>query len=169
MTHLLRDILNQPEELARSLAFTLGPGRDTLAIAAERVRGSGCVLLTGIGSSWHAGMAAQAIFLDAGRAVLLVDASELLHSARVPPGSVLVMLSRSGRSVEIVRLVEAADAAGASVIAITNAPDSPLAQGADIVLPLHASFDHAVSITMYTAPAMIAAPAFPDAPPTTST
>jgi glucosamine--fructose-6-phosphate aminotransferase (isomerizing) len=156
MTHLLRDILAQPDELARSLAYTLGPGRAALDLAAERLRGAGPVILTGIGSSWHAGMAAQAFFLDAGCPVLLMDASELLYSARVPAGAVLVMLSRSGKSVEIVRLVDAARAAGATVIAITNAPDSPLAQGAEILLPLHAAFDHAVSITMYTAPAMTA-------------
>jgi glucosamine--fructose-6-phosphate aminotransferase (isomerizing) len=157
MTRLLHDILNQPDELSRSLAHTLGPGRDALIRAAEVVRRAGCVILTGIGSSWHAGMAAQAHFLAAGRPALLVDASELLHGGRLPRGAALVMLSRSGRSIEIVRLLEPARAAGATVIGVTNDPESPLGQRADVLLPLHAAFDHAVSITMYTAPAMVAA------------
>ena len=35
------------------------------------------------------------------------------------------------------------------IIAVTNTLDSPLAQQADACLPLHAKFDHLVSITMY--------------------
>lgn len=157
MTRLLQDILAQPEELVRTLSYTLGPGREALRRAAEAVRGADSVLLTGIGSSWHAGMAAQALFLAAGRPALLLDASELLHVARVPPRAVLVMLSRSGQSVEIVRGLSRARAAGATVIGVTNAPESPLGREADLLLALHAAFDHAVSITMYTAPAMTAA------------
>lgn len=156
MTHLLRDILGQPDELIKSLAYTLGLGQETLLRAAEAARAAPSLILTGIGSSWHAGMAAQAMLLGAGRPALLVDASELLHSARIPDGAALVMLSRSGQSVEIVRLLDAARAARATVIGITNAPDSPLSVGADLLLPMNAAFDHAVSITMYSAPAMIA-------------
>jgi glucosamine--fructose-6-phosphate aminotransferase (isomerizing) len=157
MTRLLRDIMGQPDELTRSLDYTLGPGRESFSRAAAVLRDARCVLLAGIGSSWHAGMPAQAFFLDGGRPVCLVDASELLYSGKIPARSVLVMLSRSGRSVEVVRLLDGARAVGATVIGVTNAPESPLGQGADLLLPLHAAYDHAVSITMYTAPAMIAA------------
>ena len=48
------------------------------------------ILITGIGSSWHAGMAVEALFHAGGRSVALVDASELLHFTRIPPGAAIV-------------------------------------------------------------------------------
>jgi glucosamine--fructose-6-phosphate aminotransferase (isomerizing) len=61
------------------------------------------------------------------------------------------VLSRSGNSVEIVKLLDKAARAKAAVIAITNTPESPLAQRAQVVLPMKAAFDHNVSVSMYSA------------------
>lgn len=149
MTRFLNDILNEPDELSRSLNHTLGPGRAALREAARLLNAARTVYITGIGSSWHAGMAIQSLFQAAARPVCLYDSSELLHFAAIPPGAALMVLSRSGRSVEIVRLVEKAKAVEAPIVAITNTPDSPLAQGADVTLRLEAAFDHNVSVTMY--------------------
>jgi glucosamine--fructose-6-phosphate aminotransferase (isomerizing) len=66
----------------------------------------------------------------------------------------VVLLSRSGKSTEIVQLVQKCRARSASVIAITNQADSPLAQGSDIVLNTSTEFDHAVSISTYSAIAL---------------
>jgi glucosamine--fructose-6-phosphate aminotransferase (isomerizing) len=63
----------------------------------------------------------------------------------------VVLLSRSGKSTEIVQLVQKCRARSASVIAITNEADSPLAQGSDIVLNTSTDFDHAVSVTTFSA------------------
>lgn len=155
MTKLMQDILNQPQELTRCLEHTLGPGRGALDAAAELVRGAGPILITGIGSSWHAGMALETLFHQGRRPALLVDASELLHFGRIFPDSTLIILSRSGRSGEIVNLLPAAKAASAKIIAITNTPDSPLAQAADVTLELRAAFDHNVSVTMYSGLALV--------------
>ena len=70
-------------------------------------------------------------FDAAGRPVHLVDASELLHGTRLPPKSAIVALSRSGKSVEIVELLDKAAEADARVIGVTNTLDSPLAKRAD--------------------------------------
>src|SRR5205814_330971 len=151
MTKLLQDILREPAELARCLAYTLGPGRAELDAAAALLREAEPVVITGIGSSWHAGMAVEALFQAGGRAATLVDASELLHFTRIAPGAAILALSRSGRSGELVSLLRLIQRAGAQLIAITNTPDSPLALAADVTLKLEAAFDHSVSITMYSA------------------
>jgi glutamine---fructose-6-phosphate transaminase (isomerizing) len=155
MTKLLQDILHEPDELLRCLAHTLGPGRAALEAAAERLRGPGPILITGIGSSWHAGMAVETLFHQSGQPALLCDASELLHFGRIFPGSALIVLSRSGRSGEIVNLLPVAQAASAPIIAVTNTPDSPLARAADVTLELRAAFDHNVSVTMYSGLALV--------------
>jgi glutamine---fructose-6-phosphate transaminase (isomerizing) len=155
MTELLKDIVNEPGELRKSLAYTLGPGRAALERAAHVLNEAEALYLTGIGSSWHAGMAVQALLQAGERLVSLVDASELLHFTRIAPNAALVVLSRSGKSVEIVNLLPLARRAGARVVGITNTLDSPLGREADVTLPLEAAFDHNVSITMYSALALV--------------
>ncbi|MBI3832047.1 MAG: SIS domain-containing protein [Planctomycetes bacterium] len=151
MTKLTENIQAQSGELLRSLRHTLGAGRTDLVRAAAIVREARHIFVTGIGSSWHAGMAVQSVFSAAGRPVHLVDASELLHFTALPEGSAVIALSRSGKSVEIVKLLDKAAAAKAQVVAVTNTPESPLGKRADATLLLSAAFDHNISITMYSA------------------
>jgi glucosamine--fructose-6-phosphate aminotransferase (isomerizing) len=155
MTKLLQDIHREPEELAASLTYSWGEGRTALEKASELLRESTQIYITGIGSSWHAGMAVLSFFNVYGRPAILWDASELLHFGAVAPNSAVIMLSRSGKSVEIVRLLGKLRDANAKIVAVTNTLESPLAQQADVSLPLHASFDHLVSITMYSGLALV--------------
>lgn len=150
-TRFLADILKQPAQLAASLSHMMGAGKPALDAAAAILREARSVVITGIGASWHAGMAMQAEMLAAGFPALLIDASELLHCAEVPEGAAVVLLSRSGKSTEIVQLVEKCRARSARVIAITNQADSPLACGSDIVLNTSTDFDHGVSVSTYSA------------------
>lgn len=157
MTRVLADIFKEPAQLSASLDHTLSSGALDLECAAAVLRDARCVVITGIGASWHAGMAMETILREHGMAVSLVDASELLYFAEIPQGAAVVLLSRSGRSLEIVRLVEKVKSEGAAVIAITNTPDSPLAQAADIALYTSTDFDHGVSISTYSTLAMTSA------------
>src|SRR5215471_16271041 len=126
MTRFLNDILRQPEELLKTLRHLAGDGergstgRDALAAAVAAIRGARYVYLTGIGSSWHAALNVAALFHASALPVVLQDAAELLQHAKFPAGSVVILISRSGRSIEIVQLAEQAAAEGATVIGITN-------------------------------------------------
>lgn len=153
-TKLYQDILKQPAQLQNSLAHMMGAGKHALDAAADILRNSRPIIITGIGASWHAGMAMQAELMAFGWPAVLIDASELLHSAEVPEGATVVMLSRSGKSTEIVQLVEKCRASSATIIAITNTTDSPLAKSADAVLNTNTEFDHAVSVSTYSAIAL---------------
>ena len=62
-------------------------------------------------------------------------------------GSVMVSVSQSGRSPDIVALQAAARASGALTISVVNDAASPLAEEADIVLPLHAGVERSVAAT----------------------
>jgi glucosamine--fructose-6-phosphate aminotransferase (isomerizing) len=149
MTHFLRDILRQPKELKRTIDFLLGPGRPTLDAAAAAVRVARYVYLTGIGSSWHAALTAGPLFFLGGRPVYLQDSGELLEFAVIPPESVVIVISRSGRSVEIVNLLAKVRNRGVTVIGITNAEDGPLAKEAQIPIVVPIEMDHAISVNTY--------------------
>jgi len=152
-----RDILRQPLELDRTLTLLTGALQDQLRQAAILVRQSKHVFLTGIGASWHAAMGAGALFNQQGRQVCLLEAAELLHFASIPPGAVVIALSRTGRSIEIIQLASKIQDAGARLVGITNSPDSPLANESAVALVLPIALDHAISVNTYSTLALAAA------------
>src|SRR5437868_14392390 len=103
MTHFLRDILRQPNELQRTLDHLSGAGRRALDTAVSAVQAARYVYLTGIGSSWHAGLNVSALFQVGARPVYLVDAAELVRFAAIPAGAVVIVILRSGLSWELVK------------------------------------------------------------------
>jgi glutamine---fructose-6-phosphate transaminase (isomerizing) len=149
MTHFLEDILRQPVELQRTLDYLQGPGRPRLAEAAAVVCNARHVYLTGIGSSWHAALTAAPLFSLGGHPVYMQDASELLQFAAIPSDAVIIIISRTGRSIEIVHLLAKARACGAIVIGVTNSEDGPLAQEAQIPIVISAKLDHGISVNTY--------------------
>ena len=148
-THFRRDILRQPVELQRTVDLLAGRLLSQARQAAALVRQSHSVFLTGIGASWNASMAAGALFSQQGCLVHMLEAAELLHFAKIPPESVLIALSRTGRSIEILRLLAKAREAGAQVVGITNSPDSPLAKEATVPIVIPIALDHAISVNTY--------------------
>src|SRR5713226_9650442 len=150
MGHFLRDILRQPDELQRTLDHLLGAGRGALGAAVAAARAARHVYLTGIGSSWHAALNVSALFQLGARPVYMVDAAELVQFATLPAGAVIIVISRSGRSVESVQLMAKAQESGATVIGITNAADGTLAREAQIAIVVPVALDHAISVNTYT-------------------
>lgn len=62
-------------------------------------------------------------------------------------GALFVAISQSGKSPDLVRNAEIARAAGATVVALVNVEDSPLAAIADTVIPLRAGVETSVAAT----------------------
>src|SRR6267142_5311029 len=116
MTHFLRDILRQPNALKRTIEFFLGAGRPAMEAATAATRGARHVYLTGIGSSWHAALTAGPLFSLGASTVYMQDAAEVLQFGAVPPDSAIIVISRSGRSVEIVNLLAQVRNRGVTVI-----------------------------------------------------
>lgn len=102
------------------------------------------------GSSDHA--ATYAKYLIETRLGLLVSSaspsvSSLYGKLPVAPGMLCMALSQSGRSPDLVATAAAAKHAGAMLLTLVNAPNSPLAALADMALPLHAGPELSVAAT----------------------
>lgn len=159
MTHFLKDILRQPEELQRTIELLTGgngAGRSALDRATAAIRTARHVYLTGIGSSLHAAWNVRTVFHQHAYPVYCEDAAELLTFATFPKDSALVLISRSGKSTEIVQLAAQARRAGVMVVGITNAPEGALAKEAHIPIVVPIAFDHAISVNTYTTLALAA-------------
>jgi glucosamine--fructose-6-phosphate aminotransferase (isomerizing) len=147
----LADILDQPRAIAATVE---GMGIDSrlAALAAGLREGRFArAILTGMGSSLYALHPLQIELAEAGFTPVLVETAELLNSLpRLLEGALIIAVSQSGRSAEIVRLV-GERSAGTALIGVTNTPESPLAAGADAVLLTDAGEEFSVSCKTYVA------------------
>jgi len=137
----LRDILAQPRALADTIAaLALAPAPPPLAGGLDRV------VLTGMGASYHALHPLLIQLVVHGFPAVAHETSELIHyyPAALTPHTLLVAVSQSGRSVEIVRLLDLA-AGRVPTIAVTNTPGSDLAVRADLTVLTHAGMESSVS------------------------
>jgi glucosamine--fructose-6-phosphate aminotransferase (isomerizing) len=152
--NLLRaEIHDQPAVAARLLAA--GPPVLDGVAAEVRRRGIGLVVIAARGTSDHAAVYAQYVLGARNGLPVALAAPSLvtLYGASPRYGNALVIgLSQSGRSPDVVGVVEAARAQGALTLAITNAPGSPLARAAAHTLDLGAGEERSVAATKtYTA------------------
>ncbi|OUM94764.1 MAG: hypothetical protein BAA04_11510 [Firmicutes bacterium ZCTH02-B6] len=127
MTHTEKEILSQPELWERALEQSR-----EVAGQLKELAGSGMALV-GAGSSYYVGIAAarylNAVGVAAARAV---PASEFAPRA----GELVLCISRSGTTTEILEAVSAAKEAGNVTLALTAEPASPLAQETHEVISL---------------------------------
>jgi len=102
------------------------------------------------GSSDHAATYGKYL-LETQLGVVVASASPSVGSVYSVPlqlrGALFIVISQSGKSPDLLRNAEAAKAAGARVVALVNVEDSPLAQLADTVVPLHAGAERSVAAT----------------------
>ena len=140
----LTDLLAQPAAL-RDAVVHFDPAllADLQAGKFERI------VITAMGGSHFAGVPAWLTLVRAGLPVWHIDASELLHDAAglVNERTLLWMVSQSGRSAEIVALLD--KVRPAHLLALTNDPASPLAARADRVQPMYAGVEAVVSTKTY--------------------
>jgi len=103
------------------------------------------------GSSDHAATYGKYVLeTTVGCLVASVGPSVAATTGRAPIGArdaVMIAVSQSGRSPDLLRLTEAARAASALVVGLVNDTASPLAARCDLVLPLCAGEERAVAAT----------------------
>jgi arabinose-5-phosphate isomerase len=97
----------------------------------------GRVHLTGVGKPEHAARYAAGLLSSIGTAATLLHATEAIHGSvgQLREGDVLIAISKSGETEELLACVSTARALGSRTIAVCGAASSPLAREADVVLP----------------------------------
>lgn len=96
----------------------------------------GRIVVTGMGKSGHIGAKIAATLASTGSPAFFVHPGEASHGdlGMFTPSDVVIALSNSGSSAEIVAILPLLKRKGVEVIAITARDNSPLAQAADVVL-----------------------------------
>ncbi len=131
-----RQVLRLESQALEALAERLG---DSFPLACERIRScTGRVVVSGMGKAGLIGQKISATLASTGTPSLFLHPAEALHGdlGRMRPEDLLLALSKSGSTREVVQMVPAVKALGAEVIAICADAESPLAKAADLAVLL---------------------------------
>lgn len=98
----------------------------------------GRLVISGLGKSGHIGAKIAATLASTGTPSFFVHSTEALHgdAGMVSVGDVVMLISNSGRTAEVLRFAEVLAHRGIAMIAVTKDAGSPLAEVADVVIPL---------------------------------
>ena len=148
MSWLEAEIREQPAALARLLELQ-GPRVAELVdpFRREDIR---YVLIASRGTSSNAARYAQYVLGRAHRVPVMFATPSLYTIYEQPPrldGGLVIGISQSGASPDVVSVLLEARRQGRPTIALTNDPDSPLGLAAGSVLPLEAGDERAVAAT----------------------
>jgi glutamine---fructose-6-phosphate transaminase (isomerizing) len=148
MSLLQTEIYQQPQVLDA----LLDEERETAWNIARRLRAHDIrhVVVAARGTSDNAARYGQYLLGAHNRLPVALATPSLFSVYRQPPrlaGALVIGISQSGQSPDIVAVLAEARRQGAPTLAITNDPDSPLAAEGDDLLLLHAGEERAVAAT----------------------
>jgi glucosamine--fructose-6-phosphate aminotransferase (isomerizing) len=154
MTSILYQEIHQQPEVVRMFLATQ---RDQVVQIAEQIfkREITHIVIAARGTSDNAARYAQYLFGANNQISVALATPSLYTLYEAPPtlrDALVIGISQSGRSPDIVSVIETSRQQGQPTLAITNVPDSPLAQAAEWTIDLQAGDEKAVAATKtYTA------------------
>jgi glucosamine--fructose-6-phosphate aminotransferase (isomerizing) len=145
MSRFREEIGEQPLLASRMLAES----RSAVTAVAARVRESKTrgFVIAARGSSDHAALYAKYLFGIRNRMIVTLAAPSMFTSYGGAPnleGQCVIGISQSGSAPDVLAVIEEASRQGALTIAVTNDPQSPLAQAAELHLHLGAGPERSV-------------------------
>jgi len=148
--YLIKEIHEQPRVLARIARERLDGARQL----ADLIRHSYGTFLVGCGTAGYAALCGSYLFSRiARRHVNAVIASEFKYQEHfLTDRSLVIALTQSGETIDVIEAVHAAKRRGATVAALVNVTGSTVARLADFTIPLSAGPEQSVlSTKAYTA------------------
>jgi arabinose-5-phosphate isomerase len=131
-----RDIIALEAQALDKIAHRLGPEFcDATRLLYEC---PGSVIVTGIGKAGLIGTKISATLASTGTRSIFLHPAEAVHGdlGRIRADDVVLVLSQSGETEEVVRLLPSLARLGVPVIAVTGRSSSTLARAATVLLPL---------------------------------
>lgn len=146
---------NESNTLSPKVEDIINEGKEAVRIAAEAVHGllehmnarfakavqmilecKERLVITGMGKPGHIGRKLVATFSSLGTAATFLDPAEAVHGdlGMVKKGDVILAISNSGETAEVLTIIPTLREIGVKIISITGNPLSTLARASDVVL-----------------------------------
>ena len=144
---MLREILEEPEAVER-LLFSLGHEQKRAFDAlAGLVRRSKRIIFAACGTSYHASLLGSYYLHRAGVPCQTLIASEFRHFANVDAETLVVALSQSGETMDVIDALKYAAAKGGRIAAVVNVPHSTIQRMSRLTLNILAGPEICVAST----------------------
>ncbi len=142
---MLKEIMEQPLALRNAVSQD---SADVEEFAGEIKKARG-VMFIASGTAFHAAMVGQYVFDKvAGKHVNVVNASEFPYlQSSLMPGALVIAISQSGETADVLAALRKAKAGGAKVFSIVNVVGSSIARMSDKVLYIRVGPEIAVAST----------------------
>lgn len=143
--YMLKEIMEQKDSILRAI----NQSTDDIMHIAQTIKNSRGCFLSGCGTAGKVCMAAEYFFsIIAGRHVNFAPSSEFpIHHHFLKPESLLIVVSQSGETADVLEAMEAAKSKGAKVLSIVNVEGSTIARQSDFSLHIKAGPEKAVAST----------------------
>lgn len=133
----IKQTFKQQGETLLELAATFNKAQYKLALSLM-IQCKGHVIICGMGKSGHVGRKISATLASTGTPSFFVHPAEAFHGdlGMITPDDVVVLISNSGETDEVLKLIPSLKSFGNRIIAITGGMKSTLAKNADAVLEI---------------------------------
>lgn len=142
---MLKEIMDQKESVARAV----NQDEEQIRTIAKAIKDAKGTILTACGTAHKACMAAEYFFsVVAGKHVNVISAGEFkLYNHFLIPDTLVIVVSQSGETADVLEAMRIAKAKGSKVLAIVNVQSSTIAREADFTLHINAGPERAVAST----------------------
>jgi glucosamine--fructose-6-phosphate aminotransferase (isomerizing) len=144
------DVVSQVDNLRSVIEKHAAGSQSSMERAARLLTAAGRVTYAGVGSGLNATIPAFAYLMARAIPSQYIDATELTYDLFPGVmGSALVLNTRSGETIELIKLARMARDAGVPTVAVTNEPESTVGRMADVCIPTHSRWDDLVVLSAY--------------------
>ncbi len=152
MNGFIQEVTTQGKTLRNLMDYYKGEGASLLSGIVDQVREKGLnkILLTGMGSSLYATDSVRSLLTQNGYQAVSLSSFELsrYQSQQIDDKTLVIAISQSGRSFEVVEVLEKAGQKTVTV-GISNNPDSKVFAMADFGLPLVGGVEKSITSITY--------------------
>ena len=142
--YTLKEIHEQQQTIVKSMQ----QDKKNLEKFCDILTGAKDIYITGSGTSYHSALLAKQIFSKSKIHVETILSSEFQYSSDLlDENSVLLAISQSGETADVIQSVKSAKVMGAKVLSIVNIPTSSLARLSDSYLELNCGPEIGVAAT----------------------
>ncbi|MCJ7428953.1 MAG: glutamine--fructose-6-phosphate transaminase (isomerizing) [Candidatus Nanohaloarchaeota archaeon QJJ-5] len=145
--YMLKEINEQPQaikRLAHSLGSTQEKAREQLA---QKIEDASRVIFTAAGSSYHASLMGVYHLQAAGIEAQALIASEFKNYERVDEDTLVIAVSQSGETMDVIEAIEYSKDRGGEVASIVNVPHSTIQRKSSVSLEICAGQEVCVAST----------------------
>lgn len=134
-----REVISIEIEGLQTVRDALGEGFEkTVEMMRKCLTSNRKIVVTGVGKNYHIAQKISATFASTGATSVVLNPMQAIHGdlGMISSGDVVLALSYSGESEELLAIVPHVRRLGATVVAMTGAADSPLARCSDATIPV---------------------------------